>query len=301
MMSFKLNLPIFLVILDQLRLPILFGFGVMGIILFFFQARKRIWFFWLLLSLPVSYPFIDHWLEKNSDLRSPVHMPLKIMHQNCWGENPDTRPIFDKIKESLADIVLLQECTPELYWRIRKELVPSGYALSSEFEDFDPQHYHRYNRLVILTKGFKILKRYRLKNHPVLVVHAKSFKTGRKYRFVSVHLQRVYDVDDLYYKELANQIGLFDGITIMSGDFNMVPWSTHYQNFCSELGLKDGLKGKALVASYPAPKRLNIPAYKAPAFLPIDRLLLSPELTTQQAKRLPALGSDHYGFTALVS
>ncbi len=293
-----MSLSTLITVLDQLRLPILFGFGVMGVILFFLQVRKRILFIWFTLVLPVSYPFIDHFWDHKKLPQEPLHLPLKLMHQNCWGENPDPRPIFKQIKDSASDIVLLQECTPELYWKIRKELVPQGYALSSEFEDFDPQHHHRYNRLVILTKGFKILKRYRLKDHPVMIVHAKSYKTGKKYRFISVHLERVYDVDGSYYKDVAEQIGCFDGETILSGDFNMVPWSSYYQCFCSYLGLKDGLKGKALVASYPAPRNFASDSYKAPAFLPIDRLLISPNLSTQHAKRLPALGSDHYGFTA---
>lgn len=296
-----MNLSVLFVVLDQLRLPILFGFGVLGIILFFLQVRKRIWFAWILLSLPVSFPFIDHLIEHKSKPLAPLHVPIRLLHQNCWGENPNTIPIFNKIKEDSPDLILLQECTPALYWKIRKELVPLGYALSSEFEDFDPQHHHRYNRLVILTRGFKILKRYRLKNHPVMIVHVRSFKTGKKYRFISTHLERIYDVDGSYYKNLADEIGSFDGQTILSGDFNMVPWSSHYQDFCSYLNLKDGLKGKALIASYPAPKNLATKTYKAPAFLPIDRLLISPELSTQYAKRLPALGSDHYGFVATVS
>lgn len=296
-----MNLSLFLTILDQLRLPILFGYGIMGIILFFFQVRKRILFIWLVCSIPVSFPFIEHALEKHKLPLSAVHQSIKLMHQNCWGENPDYRPIYNKIQENMPDLVLLQECTPDLYWKIRKELLPKGYAISSEFEDFDPQHHHRYNRLVILTKGFKILKRYRLKDHPVMIVHARSYKTGKKYRFISAHLERVYDVDGSYYKDVADQIGPFDGDTILSGDFNMVPWSSHYQEFCAHLGLKDGLKGKALIASYPAPRNIKTTSYKAPAFLPIDRLLISSNLSTQQAKRLPALGSDHYGFTAVVS
>lgn len=296
-----MNLSLILTILDQLRLPILFGFAVLGIILYFLQVRKRIFFAWMLCAIPVSYPFIEHALERYTPPLSTLHQPIKLMHQNCWGENPDCRPIYNKIQETKPDVVLLQECTPDLYWKIRKELVPQGYALSSEFEEFDPQHHHRYNRLAILTKGFKILKRYRLKNHPVMVVHAKSYKTGKKYRFISVHLERVYDVDGSYYKNVADEIGCFDGETILSGDFNMVPWSSHYQDFCTHLGLKDGLKGKALIASYPAPRNVRSTSYKAPAFLPIDRLLISSTLTTQQAKRLPALGSDHYGFTAIVS
>ncbi|MBX3457642.1 MAG: endonuclease/exonuclease/phosphatase family protein [Candidatus Paracaedibacteraceae bacterium] len=296
-----MNLSTFVTILDQLRLPVLFGFGVMGFVFFFLQVRKWIWFMWFILALPVSYPFIEHFLDRKKNLAQPIHLPLKVMHQNCWGENPDTKPIYKQIQDVMPDVILLQECTPDLYWKIRKDLVPRGYALSSEFEDFDPQHHHRYNRLVVLTKGFKVLKRYRLKHHPVMIVHARSFKTGKKYRFISVHLERVYDVDGAYYKEIAEQIGGFDGETILSGDFNMVPWSKHYQDFCEYLGLKDGLKGKALIASYPAPRKFNSQSYKAPAFLPIDRLLISPGLSTQQAKRLPALGSDHYGFTATLS
>lgn len=287
-----------LLLLDQLRLPILFGILGMFLLLLILQARLRYWAGLLVFALPLCYPILLHWHQEQQDLQ-PVSLPLKIMHQNCWGENPNTDAIFQEIKSSNCDVVLLQECTPELYWRIRKKLCPLGYALSSDFETYNSGHHHRYNRLVILTKGFKIFRRYKLKNLPVLVVHARSFKTGEWYRFVNVHLEHCYKVDQNYYQNIADQLGSFSGKTILSGDFNLVPWSDYYLQFCRMLGLKDGLKGCGLITSFPAPQNIKA-TYKAPAFLPIDRLLLSPGIYTKKVDRLPCLGSDHYGFIAQI-
>jgi endonuclease/exonuclease/phosphatase (EEP) superfamily protein YafD len=287
-----------LLLLDQLRLPILAGISGMGVLLLIFRARIRYYSFLALVSFPLCYPIVlqCYQIEKAASLS----LPLKILHQNCCGNNPNTDAIFDHIKASRPDVVLLQECNPALYWRLRKELTPLGYALSSDFENYDPRHHHRYNRLIILTKGFKISKRYKLKDHPVLVVHARSFKTGDRYRFVSVHLKRCYTVTQSYYQTVADQLGPFEGKTILSGDFNLVPWSSCYHDFCEMMGLKDGLKGHGLMASFPAPQNTEA-IYKAPAFLPIDRLLLSPDVHTDRVERLPSLGSDHYGFMAYLT
>lgn len=294
-----MNLGQILLLLDQLRLVILFGLGCLSLLFLILRAKWPYWLMLFLTGLPLCYPLVSHW-HSTQDHPNPVTLPLKIMHQNCWGENPDTDAIFDHIQESQADVVMLQECPPKLYWRIRKELCPQGYALSSDFENYDPRHHHRYNRLVVLTKGFKVLKRYKLKDHPVLVIYGRSFKTGERYRFVNVHLERCYNVNEEYYQGIANQLGVFDGKTILSGDFNLVPWSHYYLKFCQMLGLKDGLKGCGLIASFPAPRNAKA-GYKAPAFLPIDRLLLTPGIRTQRVDRLPCLGSDHYGFIAQIA
>ncbi|MBW8309681.1 MAG: endonuclease/exonuclease/phosphatase family protein [Candidatus Paracaedibacteraceae bacterium] len=288
-----------LLLLDQLRLPILVALGILFFLLLIVQARRRYWVLLLVFSAVIVSPLLSHW-QLHYDEFQPVTLPLRLMHQNCWGDNPDTDAIFKQICLENPDVVMLQECTPALYWRIRKELGSLGYAVSSDFENYDPTHHHRYNRLVILTKGFKVLKRYKLKNYPVFVIHARSFKTGELYRFVSVHLERCYNIEENYYQNIADQLGEFKGKTILSGDFNLVPWSRYYISFCQMLGLKDGLKGQGLIASFPAPQNKKA-AYKAPAFLPIDRLLVSPTIRTKRVDRLPSLGSDHYGFIAHIS
>lgn len=288
-----------LLLLDQLRLPLLFG--ILGLFLLLLILRAR-WFYWIglcLVSLPLALPILSHVRPKSSQLGQLISLPLKIVHQNCWGENPNTDAIFKQLVDTNADIIMLQECPPSLYWRIRTNLCPLGYALSSDFESYAQHHHHRSNRLVILTKGFKVSKRYKLKNQPVMVVQVKSFKTGERFRLVNVHLERCYNVGFDYYQAIAMQLGSFNGKTILTGDFNLVPWSKYYRDFCKILGLKDGLKGHGLIPSFPAPRNVSA-GYKAPAFLPIDRLLVSPSIQTNHVERLPSLGSDHYGFIAQI-
>jgi len=73
---------------------------------------------------------------------------------------------------------------------------------------------------------------------------------------------------------------------IVVGDLNATPWSHAFRSLASEAGLDNSLDGFGYQASWPG---------RLPIFLeiPIDHLLLSPELTTVNRLLGPDFGSDH--------
>ncbi|MGD2051279.1 MAG: endonuclease/exonuclease/phosphatase family protein, partial [Acidimicrobiia bacterium] len=73
---------------------------------------------------------------------------------------------------------------------------------------------------------------------------------------------------------------------IVVGDLNATPWSHAFRSLSSEADLRDSLDGFGYQASWPG----HLPFFLQ---IPIDHLLLSPELTTINRLLGPDFGSDH--------
>jgi endonuclease/exonuclease/phosphatase (EEP) superfamily protein YafD len=69
---------------------------------------------------------------------------------------------------------------------------------------------------------------------------------------------------------------------VLAGDFNTTPWAPGYRALLST-GLDDD--GRT---------RTSWPAFLPFALIPIDHVLVSPQLQVISKRRGPRLGSDHY-------
>lgn len=70
------------------------------------------------------------------------------------------------------------------------------------------------------------------------------------------------------------------------GDFNMTPWSPKFRQLVADSHLRDTVRGFGLQPTWPA---------GAPQFwIPIDHVLVSPDILVVDRRVGPDLGSDHY-------
>ncbi|MDJ0949610.1 MAG: endonuclease/exonuclease/phosphatase family protein [Alphaproteobacteria bacterium] len=73
--------------------------------------------------------------------------------------------------------------------------------------------------------------------------------------------------------------------TLLLGDLNLTPWSASFSRLLARTGLRDSAVGHGLQATWP---------YGLPLIgLPIDHILVSPELSVRDRRLGPRLGSDH--------
>lgn len=77
------------------------------------------------------------------------------------------------------------------------------------------------------------------------------------------------------------------GPVLCCGDFNCVPWSRHFQALESESGLSNSVRGRLPELSWSSvlPQFLRIP---------IDHILVSPDVRTVRHEMAGDVGSDHY-------
>ena len=87
-------------------------------------------------------------------------------------------------------------------------------------------------------------------------------------------------------RDLGAALQSKNGPTILMGDLNATPWSPIFREFLAGSRLENGRQGFGLQASWPAPL--------GTLGIPIDHILISPEVAIHQFDRGPDLGSDHY-------
>ncbi len=73
---------------------------------------------------------------------------------------------------------------------------------------------------------------------------------------------------------------------LLLGDLNTSPWSPIFKDFLRSTGLRDSREGFGLQASWPT--------WFPPAWIPIDNVLVSSNVTVYDRKIERDIGSDHY-------
>jgi len=74
---------------------------------------------------------------------------------------------------------------------------------------------------------------------------------------------------------------------ILSGDFNCVPWSQYFARLEKDSGMRNSGRGLLPELTWTG----DLPPF---ARIPIDHILVSPQVATQSHEQLRAIGSDHY-------
>jgi len=88
------------------------------------------------------------------------------------------------------------------------------------------------------------------------------------------------------FRELAKFVSGQDDSIILLGDLNVTPWSPFFIQFLRSTGLRDSREGFGLQPTWPAGF--------APMWIPIDHILVSPNVIVNNREVGPNIGSDHY-------
>lgn len=87
-------------------------------------------------------------------------------------------------------------------------------------------------------------------------------------------------------KEIAEYIAAQDTPVCLCGDLNMTPWSLFFNDLLARSGLIDSGHGFGVQPTWPS----AIPIFR----VPIDHLLVSPDITVLSRRIGPVIGSDHF-------
>jgi len=207
---------------------------------------------------------------------------LTVVTANLSYRNADPRPLVDWLTREPADLVLLQELTPE--WAAAIEAVP-GYP-------------HR--RLLVRTDpyGLGVLSRWptdRLvgldlagDGLPSLVGPLQAGHEPLMLAVVHTHwplLPGLMSRRDQAVSRLAQQVRRHPGHWIVGGDFNLTPYSPVFRRLLEETGLQET-----------RPRGTWAPSWRAdlwPFAMRIDHVLVTRELCAEPSQVGPEIGSDH--------
>jgi endonuclease/exonuclease/phosphatase (EEP) superfamily protein YafD len=210
-------------------------------------------------------------------------VPVRLVEFNVLVRNTNLRGIASYLESIAPDVVVLEEVTAS-----------SGERLVSLLPRF-PHHYLAVDDGV---RGILVLSRWPLLDPQTLLqgrglygVRAEVDLGDRHLRLHGLHLNWPLMPDAALGRNeqlpaLARELAACRGACVAVGDFNTVPWSSHFRDLLTVSGFQDCAAGRGFLATWPA----GLPA---PLRIRIDHCLVSSAVSVVDVRVGEAIGSDH--------
>ncbi len=218
--------------------------------------------------------------------------PLKVYSANVHLTNNDLSKLNQELQELDPDILLLLEVTPVHFEQLRS--VIKTYPYHKEIKSFGE-----------FEIGFVFLSKFPILNNRVtklsercnFVLEAMLDINQKPVMFYGVHAQRPrignHNERKDQFLRLARQIKEQSLPVIVAGDFNTTPYSPIFRELVKITGLKDSREGLGWQPSWPT--------YFPPLWIPIDHVLVTPDIQVRKRRTGSYIGSDHYPVIAELS
>ena len=245
----------------------------------------------LLLILPL---FFAPSQGNGQDLLDSVATPsLQIVHANLDRNNQNIHQAIGYLSQQKADVIFLQEVTPEWFAELEAKL--SGYRVVISQPLNNTQGVAMFVPLdstsveVLKTEIIHLPDR---SDRPIIEAIVRV--SGQEIALLSLHTIRPRSRSTSAYQQREfsaaaqwSQTQLKTGReAIVIGDFNSTPWSGRFRQFLRESSLINSLQGYGLQPTWLA----GLPSV---LMIPIDGCVHSQSIVTQQRLIGQDIGSDH--------
>lgn len=209
--------------------------------------------------------------------------PIKILLANLLFSNTEVIPLRDLLQREQPDLVILQELHSHHQSLMRSlsrtfphQLQPTDGATGIGIWSRLPLTEAKALRLgpadvpsLAVRLPWQGQSLFLLMSHPAAPVHRAAF-----------------DKRNAELAAIADLLGQQPGPRLLIGDLNCSPWSPYYRRLLEQTGFHDARKGFGLLPTWPT----DLPV---PLRIPLDQVLLSPEVEVSDFRLGPPLGSDH--------
>ena len=299
-----------LALLDHLRPHYVLCIGVASFFLLFCRAeRSRTKPFLLLglvalsinmsLLLPLIIPH-NRSAPSLNGLSSTSETSLSILHFNLDRENRQRQSVITYLDQQEADILLLQEITPDWLSLIEQELI--HYEIVTALPQSNSQ-----GSAVLKRRDEQLSTNLAVTSTQIhafpsdstrSILSAEVTLNGQTMTLLSLHVTRPRNASTSEFQKteleaIAHWVHTIQPPThpvIILGDFNSTPWSQVFHTFQRQSGLSLAQQGWGLKPTWPT----RLPSWLQ---IPIDCCLHSSSLTTVDYQVGPHLGSDHHPIT----
>lgn len=218
--------------------------------------------------------------------------PFKVYSANLHINNKDLSKLNHELKEINPDIILLLEVTPVHFEQL--QTVIQKYPYHIEKRSFGGPEI-----------GFVFLSKLPIINNRVtklsdvcnFFLEAVIEINQKPVMFYGIHAQRPYAQNYFERKNqflwLGRQIKEQSLPVIAAGDFNTTPYSSFFREIVKITGLRDSREGFGWLPSWPT--------YFPPLWIPIDHVLVTPDIKVRKMTAGSYIGSDHYPVLAELS
>ncbi len=214
---------------------------------------------------------------------------LRVITYNVLGSNRNYDATVDFLRRQAADVVLLNEVHGP--WFRALAALTDVYPYTLDCSGI------RWCNLAVLSRlplGDTYVGRPGSYAPQMADVTVRAL--GRDVRLLGTHLVHGlvpggFARQGLEVQRVADRVNLRRMPTVLAGDFNMSPWAPRLQAMADRAGLT---VTPSLFGTWPA----GLPM---PARIPIDHVLVSPDLQVTDRRLGPALGSDHRPVIATIA
>jgi endonuclease/exonuclease/phosphatase (EEP) superfamily protein YafD len=229
-------------------------------------------------------------LEESIHAAGQADTSFKIYSANINKDNREFSNLNREVKEIDPDIVLLLEVKPGNYEQLHSLMQAYSYRI----KNISPEELG----FVFLSKfpmhGYNVTKLSKYGNslfETILEINEKPVM------FYGIHAQRPrfgnYTERVTQSNWLAREINGQSLPVIVAGDFNSTPYSPVFRDFVKTAGLKDSREGFGWQPSWPA--------FFPPLWIPIDHVLVTPDIQVRKRTTGSYISSDHYPVIAELS
>lgn len=281
----------------HLRLAL--AYATIGVFFLALLARRRgpAWIAGLASGVnlvPIAMLYIPPTAEARSPAPADAQV-LRILQFNVHWSNRRLDDVVTLVRNSAADLVVLQESMPKV---IAAMVAEGSYRFV--LSDLDPDNpkdngssfFVRHDSPVVIeassmtrplrsrrTNGWLEVQ-VRFAGDPLTLIVGRMLppktKQARKER-------------GPYTRALHEMLARAPGEVVVIGDLNETPFGSVLTEWCAETRLVDSARGFGYAATWP------VSGWKSLIGIPIDHVLHSPGLATIDRRVLPdAAGSDHY-------
>jgi endonuclease/exonuclease/phosphatase (EEP) superfamily protein YafD len=209
---------------------------------------------------------------------------LRILQSNVHFLNPERQPLLDLVRDADPDLVVLHELAPE--WTAAAVVIAHErpYTVNEpEREARDTAIFSRYP-----VRDASVLK-LDVEGRPAL--HARVEIDGIEVEILTLHLgpaawESGFTIRNTQVAAAVRDFPAPRRRFLVIGDLNMSMWSPYYRDLADGLGVRNARLGQGVMPTWPLFK----PWYLR---IPIDHVLVSPDIAVVRARVPASIGSDH--------
>lgn len=272
------------------HLRIHYGIGLLLCTIWFVSRRRWIGSLALipaLINLSVLLPLYS----TRSPAISNPHT-LQILHYNLDKNAPSHDQAFEYLREHSADILFLQEVTPELADKFTDELPNYRAVYIESLPNTHGSAFLLSTNTTLTVQSTDIIHLPETSPRPLITT--TILWNNQPLTLLSFHVIRpknayTENIQAIEYDAAADWIATQrqNGIPmVVIGDCNTTPWSARLQNFLNMSGLRDSSTGFGYQPTWSA----GFPIWLG---LPIDHAFVSSEIEIHDRAIGPKLGGDH--------
>jgi endonuclease/exonuclease/phosphatase (EEP) superfamily protein YafD len=213
---------------------------------------------------------------------SAADAEIGVITANVLAANDDTGGLVELIRAEDPDVFAVVEFT-DLFAEALRDLGDEWphRVLAPERGAFGAALYSRWplaRSSVFELEGFA-------------AIHAEIAAAEGNWHFVAAHplppmSSAMARTRNRQLRTLAEFVGALNGPIVVAGDFNLTPFSPHFEDFTRQTGLRTALRGFG--------PGITWPAFATVLGIPIDHVFVSEEFEVVSYARAGDIGSDHF-------